>query len=333
MRKILIISIVLSLILAFNATNVVSQEEPLNHRIISFMPDFYDFWEKAKDEPPEKKIELWNTVFESKHEEFYRQAVYGRLSGDQMERLKSRLLKGFLSSLTESDIKRMKEKENEIKKLIPETQTDLKRMFPDEERIISHYIIPSLNTSSGCGRIYENDMIIYYGLESLSTFKKPIDIKAIIAHETFHVIHFRKIAPAFMKKYGGDFNMHTIMQRMGALFYAFLEGMAVYTTEKIYPDAFRPGLIEKNVTEYEENFITYTKEFLKDNENFNYQKFRKYFQDPSGDKTIPEKFGYWIGYKVVEKLANNHTIPEMMIWDFEKVNGIVLHEMKKIVEK
>lgn len=38
----------------------------------------------------------------------------------------------------------------------------------------------------------------------------------------------------------------------------------IYFIEKLYPGTFRPGLIEENVPRYKENFITYTREFLKD---------------------------------------------------------------------
>jgi len=50
-----------------------------------------------------------------------------------------------------------------------------------------------------------------------------------------------------MEKYKGNMNIFAIVIGEGALFFSFIEGLAVYTTEIAYPDAFRPGLIEKNV--------------------------------------------------------------------------------------
>jgi len=50
-----------------------------------------------------------------------------------------------------------------------------------------------------------------------------------------------------MEKYKGNMNIFAIVIGEGALFFSFIEGQAVYTTEIAYPDAFRPGFIEKNV--------------------------------------------------------------------------------------
>lgn len=84
------------------------------------------------------------------------------------------------------------------------------------------------------------------------------------------------------------------------LFFAFIEGLAVYTTERAYSDAFCPGLIEKNVPLYKKHFNEYTQEFLKDAQEFDYSKYEKYFKDYSQNTSVPAKLGYWLGYQVVK---------------------------------
>lgn len=303
----------------------------LEVRIISLMPDFYDFWEKAKDLALEKKIDLWNSIFENKYSDFYRQAIYTGVEGEELSRMKTRKLSDFLGSLKDKDVQKMKDKEAEVKELVFQAVEDLRKIMPEEGRPTSHYLLPSLNTSSGAARPYQGDMVVYYGLEILSSFKDPADIKAVIAHETFHVSQFRHMAPAVFQKYGEKANFSSFLFGEGPLLFGFMEGLAVFVTEKVYPGVMRPGIIEGNVPLYEKNFIQYTKEILKDLDHFTFEKYKRYFWDPNDDPTIPDKFGYWLGYKVVQSLSKNHTLEEMVKWPPDKAKQMMMEEIKNLL--
>jgi hypothetical protein len=309
-----------------------SISEDLEPFIVSFLPDFYKFWEKAKDETLEQKISLWNKLFESKHEEFYQEVIY-RGTGQDPTKLKASRLKDFLGTLTDEDVQRMKGKEPIVQELISPAVEDMQKILPEEKGTISHYIIPSLNTTSGSARPFQGDMVVYYGLEVLSRFKKPEDIKAVIAHESFHVFHFRRLFPYYRKKYGENISLMAALQGEGLPFFSFMEGLTVYAIEKLYPDVSRPGLVEKNVPLYEENFIPYTREFLKDLENFNYSTYQKYFIDGTRDPVIPEKFGYWLGYRITKSLAEKYSIQEMMSWMPDKGVEVMRKEIDEILKQ
>ncbi len=295
--KINSILIVLSLLVfcLMLANMISSQEKSPSFRVISFMPDFYLFWQEAKDEPLEEQMALWDSLFESQHSDFYRQVIYEGLSGEQLSQFKSQKLKSFLGSLKEDDIERMKIKEEELKMLIPQGLEDLKKLVPAEKIVPTYYIIPSLNISSGAGRPYNGDFILYFGLEIVSRMRNQDYIKAIIVHETFHALHFKNIIPIIMEKYGEDVNIFAFIQREGPLFISFFEGLTVYATEKVYPGIPRPGIMEDFVSQYQDNFILYTREFLNDLQSFDYQKYNKYFIDPSDNPLIPAKFGILVG--------------------------------------
>jgi len=283
-------------------------------RIVTLMPDFYKFWNKAKNETLENKIALWDNLFESKHKSFYDAVIYEGFTGEQLAQMKMIKLKGFFSHLTDADVKRMKSREAEIIKLIPTALEPFKEILPEEKFSTDHYILPSLYTSSGAVRPYNQNMVIYYGLELLSTFKNPQDIKANIFHEVVHVIHFQKLYPLLADKFKGSIFDMELMQYMGPLFFSYIEGIAVYLTEKAYPNQWRIGLIESNVPKYEENFAVYTKTLLDDAHDFDFPKYQKYFLDNSKDPVVPQKFGYWLGYKAIQHLAKTFTVKEMLSW-------------------
>jgi len=331
--KIKSILILLSLLVfCLMLVNVISsQEKSPSFSIISFMPDFYRFWQEAKDEPLESKMALWDSLFESRHSDFYQQVIYEGLSGEQLSQFKSQKLKSFLGSLKEDDIDRIKIKEEELKRLIPQGLEALKKQVPAEKIVPTYYIIPSLNTSSGACRPYKDDFIVYLGLEIISQMRNQDSIKALIVHETFHALHFKDIIPIIKEKYGENVNIFAFIQGEGPLFISFFEGLAVYATEKIYPGIPRPGIMEDFVSQYQDNFILYTREFLKDLESFDYQKYKKYFIDPSDDPLIPAKFGYWLGYKVIESLSENFSVQQMIEWTPEKANQMVSKEINHIL--
>ena len=308
-----------------------AQDEAAPIKIVSFMPDFYAFWEEAKDKPLEEKIALWDSLFEQKYADFYQQLLYRGQTGEALNRIKTPMVKGFLSSLDDSAVETMKAREEVLRELIPYALADLWELLPEEKSATTHYFVPSLNTTSGAVRPYKGDAVIYYGLEIIADWKNfDLDfLKANIVHETVHVIHFRKLIPHLMQKYQGRMNMMALVQGESACFMAFAEGMAVYTQEQVYPNVSRVGVIEKNVPLYEENFKEYSDQFLKDMERFDYQKYRKYFLDPSGDESIPEKFGYWLGYKVVKSLAEDHSIQEMMNWKPEVAGELMLKVLER----
>jgi len=302
-------------------------------RIVTLMPDFYEFWDKAKNETLENKIALWDNLFESKHRSFYDAVIYEGFTGDRLAQMKMAKLKGFFSRLTDADVKRMKSREAEIMKLIPIALEPFKEILPEEKLSTDHYILPSLYTSSGAVRPYNRNLVIFYGLELLSTFKNPQDIKANVFHETVHVIHFRELYPLLADKLKGSIFDTESMRYMGPLFFSYMEGIAVYLTEKAYPNQWRIGLIESNVPKYEENFASYTRMLLDDAQDFEFQKYQKYFFDDSKDPVVPQKFGYWLGYKAIQHLAKTFTVKEMLSWPPDHIKEMMTKVVAELTSR
>jgi hypothetical protein len=285
--------------------------------IVSFMPDFYIFWEKAKDKPLDEKMRLWDEQFENKYSDFYKEIIYAAENEEQLSNIKSERLKKFFVYLEDSHVENMKTKEKELKEHIPEVLEELRKYFPDIKDDTPQYIIPSLFTSSGAVRPYKGAMVVYFGLEIISRMDSPAEVKANVFHETFHAYHFKNIMPFLVNKYGE--NQVGGLHQEGPLLFAFLEGLTVLATEKTYSGIPRPGIVERFVPDYEDNFYLYLEEFLKDLENYNQQKFyQRYFWDPSDDPFIPDKFGYWLGYKIALSLNKEFSIQEMANWDPDK---------------
>ncbi len=300
--------------------------------LFSFMPDFYTFWEQAQFSPLREKIKLWDELFEIKHKEFYRQVIYEGTSGDKLETMKQAKLASFFSTLSEADVKRMQTQESKIKCLIPEAVNDVFNTVRVDAIPTCHYLVPSLHTSSGAVRPFNQKLVAYYGLELLSRFDRSLDIKANIFHESFHHLHFQNLFPALMEKYEGTMNLLTFVRGEGPLFFAFTEGLAVYVTELAYPEAFRPGLIEENVPLYQEHFHEYTQGLLKDGKEFDYEDYEKYFLDSSKNPSVPEKFGYWLGYQVVKSLRKEFSISEMMALPPKEIDPIVAAEIRSLLK-
>lgn len=87
-KKIGVIIFVIALLgflFIFSDSRKPSYDQNLKPSIVSFMPDFYEFWSEDRDEPVEKKMALWDALFEIKHEEFYLSVIYQRSSRETLE--------------------------------------------------------------------------------------------------------------------------------------------------------------------------------------------------------------------------------------------------------
>jgi len=332
-RSAIRISGIFLLLLVFFGIKYFCQEKSNHLKIISFIPDFLNFWQEAENNPLEKKIALWENSFEAKHSKFYQKVIFEGLSGQELRYLKNQKLKDFFSSLQDIDVERMSIKEIELKSLIKQGAEALKRKFPEYKTLPDFYILPSLYTSDGAVRPYDRKFIVYFGLEVLIMKKDLSAVRALIVHESFHGLHLGQLNEYFTINYGDQSNLFSIIHREGLLFFAFMEGLAVYATEEIYPTFPKAGLVEENILQYEKNFLLLAKEFLYDQKVSDFLKYRKYFGVPSNDPTIPEKFGYWLGYRVIKELIKKYSLQEMMAWEPKKVNQMALVTIQKMLNE
>jgi hypothetical protein len=311
---------------------VYSGEAKSPCQVITFMPDFYAFWERTKDQPLEKRITLWDELFEAKHSDFYREVIYADKEGNALKQSKEQKLQNFLSSLTDKHIQRMKAKEQELTKQIPLVADKIAKVLSSTEEGITHFIIPSLNVTSGAGATYKSDLIIFYGIEFMIQYDDPEYIQEMIAHQILHVIHYRKIAPVLWKKYGTKGDLNVLLDREGPLFFIYREGLAISFAESLFPGGDRPGILEKNVPVFKANFLDYTKKFLQDLRNFTPEVYENYF---SGIQTNsePPGFGFFLGYQIVKSLLHEYPLEQLLQWSPERAVQAVWIETKKILDK
>ena len=317
--------------LVFPLVGFETAESDSVYRVVTFMPDFYAFWDKAKDLPIEKKIELWDSLYESKHSDFYREAIFGGGFEESIRISKEQMLKEFLGNLSDEDIGAMKAKEQELKNSIPLVARKVDEAFSSREEGTVHYIIPSLNVTSGAGAPYKGDLIIFYGIEFMTRYEDPEYIQEMIAHQILHVIHYRKIAPILWKKYGTNGNLNVLLDREGPLFFIFREGLAISFAEKLFPGGDRPGIIEKNFPLFERNFQDYTKKFLQDLRNFTPEIYQNYFSAIQSNSD-PPGFGFYLGYRIVKSLLNEFSLEQLLEWSPERAVQAVWDETKKILD-
>lgn len=282
-------------------------------QIISFLPDFYDYWEEVKDKPLEERIELWDSLFEAKYEDFYAEVIYEGLTGDALAERKANQKQMYLSRVSDEEIEKLKKLEGGVKEMIPRAMGKLKELVPEHYIDVNHYITISLYTTSGAPRYFREELIVYYGLEVLLFLRGPEAVEANIAHEIFHAFHVNSLRPEFKRKHGDSANTFAVMGQNPVLT-IFFEGLAINVQEELYPGAPRAGIFENLIPVYEEKFKASAQSFLNDLADFGEDKYARYFIDPSDDPVIPVKFGYWLGYKVVDSLNEEYTFGDMLGW-------------------
>ncbi len=48
---------------------------------------------------------------------------------------------------------------------------------------------------------------------------------------------------------------------------------------------------------------------------------------------MPDKFGYWLGYRIIKMLSENFSIQDMLNWMPDHANEMMMTELKKIMEQ
>lgn len=119
-------------------------------------------------------------------------------------------------------------------------------------------------------------------------------LQFFLAHEIFHVIHLREVGESLTTSTEG------LLMR---------EGLAVLATKKFYPaatDSECAFMDEKSESSIKNNFGKIASEML-ESLNSGYAQLNETFFSSSTNSKWPPRSGYYVGFKILERLASRGT--------------------------
>ena len=189
---------------------------------------------------------------------------------------------------------------------LPAYLHDFSGVFPDFRCNFMIYMMPSFGAFDGAGRFVDGKPAMVLGVDAISAIEKSEQLKVFVDHEIFHRYHFQ--AAGFSDDDGEG---ATILKALWA------EGLATYISATMNPD--RPLadalLVPRDLEAKAQPHIASIAAELRANlERKDAAVFAKYFEYGSrsaSDAKLPWRAGYYVGYLVAKRLAQDTSIQSL----------------------
>jgi hypothetical protein len=199
---------------------------------------------------------------------------------------------------------------------VPTSWNRLRALFPDLAPGVRIFVTPSLFISNGQVRYLDDSLVVMLGpdvqayVEVVVDSGRRTDPAIGIEHELTHYHHWRanaeiaRAARSFFR--AGSYS---------ALYYnLWSEGMATWVARRLHPDAplaevLGPGL---NPARDEGLVPELAREFARKLDSTVEDDIRDLFYLSGRRKDIPARSAYYLGYLVVDRLARDYSLPELI---------------------
>ena len=168
------------------------------------------------------------------------------------------------------------------------------------------YLTASLGSFDGGARIVDGEPALLFGIDGIAMFHQPdTDLAPFFHHELFHMHHGQTL-----EALGAELGDDTVGKAL------WIEGVATYVSHELNPEATLPELLlsETMVHETDARMAELATELADNLHSSDGQLFADYFIGQGGDR-IPDRCGYYIGMRVAEHIARNHSLQDLATLD------------------
>jgi hypothetical protein len=275
----------------------------LPFRVIDAMPTFWKFWDSTIEEPADKRVRaFFDTVVAAYPDLFHHGLIASGALTDLggVPEAQARVAK-YLHDVS-SYIPAMRHITITIRDSFSRYVQEFSRTFPDYSPTTPVYFTVSLFGFSGGLLVSGENTGLYFGVDELARIHGSTgNFKVILQHELFHQYHYQ-IAPG-------------ISNDRAAWAFMWEEGLATYISRRMNPGTTADqALVTPNrLSELAQPHLPELARRLLDNaDSTNPNDYIDLFsveQTPSG---IPARSGYFVGYRVAEKLATTRSLVELV---------------------
>jgi Predicted Zn-dependent protease (DUF2268) len=194
--------------------------------------------------------------------------------------------------------------ERDLVRKLPVFLAHFQKIFPDFRCDFPVYLMASLGSLDGAGRMVAGHPALVIGVDTMAEFETPGELPVVIAHELFHRYNFQ--AAGFSDDPG---DRQAIWRTLWA------EGLATYVSAQLNPQApLADVLISPDLAKRAPPMVKRLAQALRDNDAPNPPLYAEYFE--GGSKRahadgIPQRSGYYVGYRVVQLAAKHHSLYQL----------------------
>lgn len=292
----------------------------------NLMPAFLAFQQQTKDLPPARRAQLFTDDFAPRYPDFYREM--GHIEGyhdlppkDRLAKDASRLLDpgnpetlpGF-PPLTQE---RFEAAARATSADFGQAQVAFSRTFPNFHCPATITFGPSFLHFDGHVYYDKSGQHMLFGVDALAIEHSPADMRALYAHELFHIYHREALGTAYPK---GDRSIWLSM---------WFEGLATYVSQQLNPAlstqqilVFPADLVERMRAPGVEQHAA--RLLLPDLDTSN----SAWFDTTRAVADLPPRAGYYMGYELAAALGRRYSLDQLAHLTPEQVKI----EMRKFFE-
>jgi hypothetical protein len=283
--------------------DVSSATPRLPFSVIDVMPTFWKFWDTTIEEPADQRVRaFFETVVASYPDLFHHGLIASGALTDlgSVPEAQARVAK-YLQDVS-TFIPEMRDITVTIRDSFYRYVQEFSATFPDYAPTTPVYFTVSLFGFSGGLHVAGGDTGLYFGVDELARIHGDSgNLKLIFQHELFHQYHYQ-IAPE-------------ITDDLAAWAFMWEEGLATYVSQRMNPGttADQALVTPDRLSELAQPLLPKLARRLRDIADSTNQN--DYIELFSADRTAsgtPPRSGYYVGYRVAEKLAATRSIVDLV---------------------
>lgn len=281
--------------------------------VVDLTPDFLIFWEEARGCSPDDQHRLWVERYEIAHQALF--AVCGDRHG-KADALPAAMVRypALVPQLAATVA--------QVHAAITRTTPTVAKLFGLDGLDLRIVLLVGMYWADGWVAEVEGVPTCFLAMEYLTPATEP-RVSLLLAHETAHIAHAACLGHAWQE-------LETVGQHL------FLEGLAIVASAHLVPDEHPAtyawlglprtprGLDPVDwLADCEQSWPLVRAQLQRDLGSTDPAVFGRYFlQAPS---SMPERVGYYAGYRLVSAFAQQHTVAELARWSPASIYERVVH--------
>jgi hypothetical protein len=289
-------------------------------RTINAMPAFWNFWDTTLGEPAEVRVsEFFSKVVDVYPRLFSRQFIGGPLA-DQEDAPEVRARVSKYLREVQPAIPTMRMISATIRNRFAGYVREFSKVFIDYAPNTPVYFSVSLFGFSGGLLVSGENSALYFGVDELARiYGQHGNLKVIFQHELFHQYHFQ-IAPE-------------ISSDRAAWAFMWEEGLATYVSQRMNPGATLDEVLVTPLRLSElakPHLVALSRRLLEQADSTNPGEYSDLFTTEQTPDEVPPRSGYFVGYKVAERLAATRSLVDLVHLQGPELRRAVLRTLSEL---
>lgn len=278
------------------------------------MPQFWEFWDAARDQPPSAQLSLFDDMVVKDHQEVYRESVLGAGIDGPGPRIAD-----FLRSAP-TNIAAMRKLSDSLERDLPLYLSGFQKAFPDFTCQRPIYFLVSLGAFDGGVRSVSNSPALLFGVDVIARIHPQDELGAFVDHELFHMYHRQITGVA-----GG----------MGDPLYRALweEGLATYASGALNPRVSESAILGRpeDMAERAKPMLPQiARELLRNMDSASPELYKTFFMGNSTRTDLPPRTGYYVGFLIARKLAQSHSLQQLAEMNGESLRSTIRRSLQRL---